>query len=146
MSWVPHSKIVERHYDGTAPLDLDDTVDGTTINVAIVTESTINRNTDSLFTSLTPVATATGWTGPVALANTTCALDGSFDVVFDADDPAQIAQDASGFSNGRSIVQYRADDNYILASYTHPQVFGNVNGPVNIGFDTNGILKVVTSS
>lgn len=142
VDWVAHSKIQERHYDGTAPLDLDDTVDGTTINIAIVTESVIDPDTDSLFTSLTPVATATGWTGPVALANLSCALDGSKDLVFDADDPAQIAQDASGFSNGRSLVTYRADDNYILKSYTHPQAFGNVNGPVNIGFDTDGLLKL----
>ncbi|MEP3857295.1 MAG: hypothetical protein ABJM39_09660 [Porticoccus sp.] len=142
VNWVAHSKIQERHYDGTAALDLDDTVGGTTINLGIVTESTINPDTNSLYSGLTAVATATGWTGPVALANLSCALDGSNDLVFDADDPTQIAQDASGFSNGRSVVLYRSDDSHILASYTHPQAFGNVNGPINISFDANGILKV----
>jgi hypothetical protein len=142
MAWVPHSKIQERHYDGTAALDLDATLGGTTINLGIVTESSIDPDTDSLYSGLTPVATATGWTGPVAMANLTCALDGSNDMAYDADDPAQIAQDASGFANGRSLVLYRADDSYILASYTHPQAFGNVNGPINITLNAAGYLKM----
>ena len=142
MAWNAHSKIQERHFDGTAALDLDDTVGGTTINLGIVTESVINEDTNSLYSGLTPVATNTGWTGPVALANLSCALDGSSDLVFDADDPSQIAQDASGFADGRSLVLYRSDDSHILASYIHGQAFGNVNGPINITIDATGILKL----
>jgi len=142
MTWVAHSKIQERAGDGTAPLDLDDTVSGTTIILGIVTESSIDKHTNSLYSGLTPVATATGWTGPVALANKTFALNVSDELVFDADDPAQIAEDASGFSDGRTVVLYRSDDSYILDSYTHPQAFGNVNGPINITLDANGIHKI----
>jgi len=142
MTWVPHSKIQERHYDGTAALDLDDTVGGTTIMLGIVTEAVINADTNSLYSGLTPVAAATGWSGPVALANLTCDLDGSNDLVFDFDDPAQIAQDAGGFADGRALVLYRSDDSHILESYVHPQVFGNINGPINVSIDAAGALKI----
>lgn len=142
MTWVVHSKWRERHSDGTQPLDLDG-VGADTIRLGIVTEAVINPDTNDLYTGLTAVATGTGWTGPVALANLTCGLDGSFNLVFDADNPAQIAQDAAGFSNGRSLVLYEATNNYILCHHTEGSVFGNVSGPLNIAFDAAGIYEEV---
>lgn len=140
--WVPHSKILERHFDGTAVLDLDDAVGGSPVMLGIVTEASINADTNSLYSGLTPVAASTGWTGPVALANMTCDLDGSFDLVFDFDDPAQIAADGGGFANGRALVLYRSDDSHILESYVHAQAFGNINGPINVTIDAAGALKL----
>ncbi len=140
MAWVPHSTWLERHFDGTQAVDLDG-AGAVTLKLGIVTNATINADTDNLYTGLTAVGTATGWTGPVTLANPTCGLDGSNDLVFDADDPAQIAQDAGGFSNGRSLVIYEDTNKYILAHHTEGTAFGNVSGPLTVSFDNAGILK-----
>lgn len=137
-----HSAWFELQMNGGLSLDLDG-VGSSSIMIGIVTESAINAHTDSLYSSLTPVGTATGWTGPVALSNLSAALDGSNDWVFDADDPAQIAQDASGFSNGRTIVVYDNATSRILYSHTEASTFGNVAGPLTIGFSASGMLKVV---
>ncbi len=141
MAWVPHSDWFERQMDGTAVLDLDDAVGGSVIKLGIVTEAAVNPDTANLYSGLTAVGTATGWTGPVTLTSKTCGLDGSNDVVFDAADIAQIAQDASGFTNGRTLVLYYATDSYILCAHDHGSSFGNVAGPITISFDANGILK-----
>jgi len=139
MAWIVHSKWIERHYDGTQPLDLDAALAGDTINMGIVTESVINPDTDNLYSGLTAVGVATGWTGPVALANITCGLNGSFDLAFDADDPAVIAQDASGFTNGRSLVIYEATNSYIIAHHVEGSAFGNVSGTITITLNAAGI-------
>lgn len=138
MTWVVHSDWLERQFDGTQALDLDAALAGDTINLGIVTESTINADTNALYSGLTAVATATGWTGPVALANITCGLDGSNDLVFDADDPAVIALDAGGFANGRSLVIYEATNSYIIAHHTEGAIFGNVSGSITITLNANG--------
>ncbi len=139
MAWVPHSDWFERQMDGTAALDLDGV--GSTINLGIVTESSIDADTDNLYSGLTAVGTATAWTGPVALASKTCGLDGSNNVVFDAADPSQIAQDGSGFTTARSLVLYYATDSYILAHHTEGSAFGNQAGPITIEFATGGIIQ-----
>ena len=139
MAWVCHSAWLERHFDGTQALDLDG-VGATTINLGIVTEAVIDQDTDNLYTGLTPVATGTGWTGPVALSNLTCGLNGSNNLAFDADDPTDVAQDASGFTNGRSLVLYETVNNFILAHNTEASAFGNVAGPISITLDVAGIL------
>lgn len=138
MTWVPHSKWVERQHDGTQALDLD-SVGADTINMAIVTESSINPDTIDLVTSLTAVGTATAWTGPVALVSPTCALSAG-NLVFDANDPAVIASDASGFTDGRSLVLYETTNDFILAHHTEGASFGNVTGTLTITFDAAGII------
>jgi hypothetical protein len=136
MTWQVHSAWLERHFDGTQALDLDA---GDTINLGIVTESVINPDTNSLYSGLTPVGTATAWTGPVALVNPSCGLNGSNNLAFDADDPAVIAQDAGGFANGRSLVLYETTNSYIIASNIEAAVFGNVAGSITITLDAAGI-------
>lgn len=139
MTWVVHSDILERHFDGTDSLDWDG-AGANTFNLGIVTESSIDADTNALYSGLTPVATGTAWTGPVALANVACGLDGSNDLVFDADDPSSIAQDSGGgFSNARSLVVYESTNGYIVAHHTEASAFGNVSGPINITFSANGI-------
>ena len=139
MTWVVHSKWLERHFDGTQALDLDAVIAGDTIKLGIVTEAAINADTNNLYTGLTPVGTATGWTGPVTLANITCGLNGSFNLVFDADDPAVIAQDAGGFTNGRSLVVYEDTNKYLIAHHIEGAAFGNVSGTITITLDANGV-------
>lgn len=139
MTWQVHSRWLERHFDGTDALDLDAVLAGSTINLGIVTEAAINPDTVHLYSALTAVATGTAWTGPVALANITCGLNGSFNLVFDADDPAVIALDAGGFSNGRSLVIYEAVGSNIIASHIEAAVFGNVTGSITITLNANGI-------
>ena len=139
MTWVVHSDWLERHFDGTEQFDLDG-VGADVINLGIVTESSINADTNALYSGLTPVATGTGWTGPVALANLTCGLNGSNNLVFDSDDPSVIAQDAgTGFSNGRSLVAYDPTNSYIIAHHTEGAAFGNVSGTITITLNANGI-------
>lgn len=142
MAWVIHSDWLERHFDGTQSLDLDG-AGATTINLGIVTEASVDADTNALYTGLTPVATGTAWTGPVALANPTMGLNGSNNLVFDADDPSVIAQDVGGgFTDGRTLVLYETTNNYILAHHTEGSAFGNVSGTVTIVFDANGIFTV----
>ena len=141
MTWVTHTSWVERQHDGVQALDLDG-AGADAVNLAIVTDAVVNPDTDTTYPgTLTAVATATGWTGPVALANLTCGLDGSFDNVFDADDPSVIAQDAGGFANGRSLVIYETTNGRILGHHTEGAAFGNVAGPITITFNAAGILK-----
>ena len=139
MTWVVHSKWLERHFDGTQALDLDAVLAGDVIKLGIVTEAAINADTNNLYTGLTAVGVATAWTGPVTLANITCGLNGSFNLVFDSDDPAVIAQDASGFTNGRSLVVYEDTNKYIIAHHIEGAVFGNVSGTITITLDANGV-------
>ncbi len=139
MTWIVHSKWLERQFDGTQALDLDAVLAGDVIKLGIVTESAINPDTIDLFTALTAVGTATGWTGPVTLANITCGLNGSVDLAFDSDDPAVIAQDAGGFTNGRSLVIFEDTNKYIIASHIEAAVFGNVSGTITITLNAAGI-------
>ena len=139
MAWVVHSDWLERQFNGTQALDLDATAGGSTINLGIVTEASINPDTNDLYTGLTAVGTATAWTGPVALSNISCGLNGSNNLVFDADDPAVIAQDGSGFADGRSLVLFESTNNYIIAHHTEGAAFGNVSGTITITLDAAGI-------
>lgn len=142
MVWVIHSDWLERQFDGTDPLDLDGV--GDTINLAIVTDAVVDPDTVPIYPgALTPVDEGgTAWTGPVALANKVCGLDGSEDLVFNSDDPATIAQDGSGFTDGETLILYGATNGYILCHFTAPSAFGNVSGPLTIDFATAGIWKL----
>jgi len=125
-----HSAWLDRQFNGNA-VDLDG-LGAVDVRMGIVTESVINPDTDSLYSSLTPVATATGWTGPVLLANLTCGLDGSSNLQFDSDLISDIAQDAGGFTDGRSIVIYQVVSGYIMYSDVQGSAFGNVTVPLTI--------------
>lgn len=141
MTWVVHSSWLERQFDGTQALDLDAAVGGATINLGIVTESSINADTNSLYSGLTPVATGTEWTGPITLTNISCGLDGSFNLIFDADDPDLIALDAvDGFLDGRSMVLYESTSSRILAHHTEPSTFGNAASPIDINVNAGGFF------
>jgi hypothetical protein len=139
MTWVVHSKWLERQFDGTQVLDLDAVAAGSTIKLGIVTEAAINADTNDLYSGLTAVATATAWTGPVTLANITCGLNGSVDLAFDADDPSVIALDGSGFADGRSLVVYEDTNKYIIAHHIEGATFGNVSGSITITINAAGI-------
>jgi len=139
MAWVVHSKWLERHFDGTQPLDLDAALAGDTINLGIVTESVIDPDVNNLYSGLTAVATGTAWAGPVALANITCGLTAGSDLSFDADDPAVIALDAGGFTDGRTLVIYEATNSYIIATHIESAVFGNTTGSITITLNANGV-------
>lgn len=142
MAWTVHSDWLERHFDGTEALDLDG-IGADTINLGIVTNATIDPDTNALYSGLTAVSTGTAWTGPVALANITCGLNGSNNLAFDADDPAVISQDAGGgFSNARSLVLYDTTNSYILAHHTEASAFGNVSGTITITLDAAGIFII----
>lgn len=141
MTWVVHSSWLERQFDGTQALDLDAAAGGSTINLGIVTESSINPDTNSLYSGLTPVATGTEWTGPVTLSNISCGLNGSNNLAFDADDLALISLDADdGFLDGRSLVIYESTSSRILAHHTEASVFGNAASPIDINFNAAGIF------
>lgn len=142
MTWVVHSDWLERQFDGTDAQDLDVVGAHGDIKLGIVTEAAINPDTAALFSGLTAVGTATAWTGPVALVNMTCGLDGSNDLVLDADNPAVIAQDASGFTDGRTLVIYESTTSYIIASHDEGSSFGNVAGTLTISLAAAGIWKL----
>ena len=138
MAWVVHSAWLERHFDGTDVQDLDVIGAHADIKMGIVTEAAINPDTNSLYSGLTAVATATAWTGPVAINNATCGLTAG-NLIFDMDDPAVIAQDAGGFTNGRTLVIYESTTSYIIASYIHTAAFSLVSGSVTITLDATGV-------
>lgn len=143
MTWVVHSDWLERHFDGTQALDLDAALAGDTIKLGIVTESAIDADTNAVYTGLTAVATGTAWTGPVTLANIACGLNGSNNLVFDADDPSVIAQDSGGgFSNARSLIIYEDTNKYIIAHHTEGSAFGNVSGPITTTLAAGGIWEL----
>ena len=142
MAWEVHSDVLERHFDGTDALDFDG-VGANTFKLGIVTNACINADTNALYTGLTAVSTGTGWTDPVTLANPTCGLDGSNDLVFDCDDPSVIAADAGGgFSDGRSLVIYEDTNKYIVAHHTEGAAFGNVSASITITIDADGVWKL----
>lgn len=137
-----HTLWWEEQFDGTLHRDLDG-AGAVTLNMGLVTEATINPDTVHAYSALTPVSEAgTAWTGPVALSSLTCGLDGSFDLVMDAADPAQIDQDASGFADARSVVFYFAADGRIMMHHTEATAFGNTTGPLDILIDAQGLWKM----
>lgn len=133
MTFQVHSAWLERHFDGTDALDFDATgAEGFTMG--IVTESVIDPDSNSLYSGLTAVGTATAWTGPEALTSLACGLNGSNNLLWDSADPSQIAQDGSGFTNGRSVVIIEPVSGYVIESHIEASAFGNQAGPVNISW------------
>jgi hypothetical protein len=137
---VVHSKWLEDFFSGALDADFGGT--GASDFVwGFATNTSIDPDMVDDISDLTLVATGTAWTGPVDLANEVCGLDGSKDLLFDADDPAQIAQDASGgFSNGRTQF-IGISGGPIIVSQVEASAFGNVDGPLSGGWP-NGIWKL----
>ncbi len=145
MAWVVHSKWLERHFDGTAALDLESAGAHASLKLGIVTNSAIDADTDNLYSGLTAVGTGTAWTGPVALNNCSITLNGSNNLVFNCDDPAQIAADAGGgFNNARSLVIYESTNSYILAHHIEGATFGNVSATIDIDINATSGIWILT--
>lgn len=125
-----HSEWINRQNNGNA-VDLDG-IGAVDVRMAIVTEASLDPDTDDLFSTLTPVATNVGWTGPILLTNLTCALDGSFNLQFNADLISDIPSDIGGFDNGQTVVFYQVVSGYIIASQSHSIPFGNKVVPISI--------------
>ena len=91
----------------STPVDFDTD----TISVAVMTDAYTPDTGDTSAqvywsdVSASQVATGTSYTGPIALAGKTLALSTGV-AVFDANDVV-IAQDASGFTNGRRLVFFK---------------------------------------
>ena len=143
-----------------ALLDLGNKVydmDGDTFKLAIVTNAIVptvgtpnphygGAGTTNFASSA--VATGTSWTGPVTLANVSWSLVSSVPT-FRADNPATIAQDASGFTDGRwGIIYDFTDTNNRCVAFVD---FGSdrtlVTGPLTIDWSggTNDILTLTQS-
>lgn len=93
-------------------------IDGDTLKLALVTNTTVPSlstaaphygGTGTTNFATNAVATGTSWTGPVTLANKSWSLVSNVPT-FRADNPATIAQDASGFTNARWGIIYNDTD------------------------------------
>ena len=137
-----HSKWLERQFDGTEAMDLDATATPSDIRIGIFTNSTINVDTVEDMADLTEVATGTSYTGPVALTGESCSLSAG-NLVFDANDPGVWSQDASGFTNGRSLALMKysgtAANDYVLASHIEGSAFSIQDGDITVTFNASGI-------
>ena len=89
------------------------------------------------------VATATAWTGPVALASVTW-TDVAGTPTLDAADPTAIAQDAGGFTNARWAIIYNdtTAGKQALAYMDLGSDRSIVTGPLTLTFNAGGILTL----
>lgn len=128
--------------------DLEDTVTYT-FKVAIVTNSyTPDQNAQDYWDDVSAnEVSGTGYTaGGNAAANPSVTMDAAGLVTFDADDPAQWTQDAAGFTDGRRFILYAdsgTPSTSPLIAYSDAEAadFGNVDGPVSVQFDADGIFE-----
>lgn len=93
--------------------------------------------------STNAVATGTAWTGPVTLASVTWTIV-SGTPTFDAADPAQIAQDAGGFTDARWGYVYNdtAAGKQALCYIDLGSDRSIVTGPLTITFNASGVLTL----
>lgn len=93
--------------------------------------------------STNAVATGTAWTGPVTLASVTWTIVAGTPTL-DAADPAQIAQDAGGFTNARWGIIYNdtAAGKQALAFVDLGSDRSIVSGPLTITFNASGVLTL----
>lgn len=126
---------------------------GDTFNLAIVDNTTTpTRDTASPHYGGTgttnfatnAVATATSWTGPVALANTIFSEAAANTFRFDADDPATIAQDAGGFTNGYWAIVYNNTDvnKQCLLAIDLGGPVSLTSGALDININANGFFQI----
>lgn len=85
------------------------------------------------------VATGTGYTGPITLTGDTFTLTGAVSALKASN--VTIAQDASGFTNAYWAILYDAttSGNYAIGYVDLGGPVGNVNGPVNLNWNSAGI-------
>lgn len=90
------------------------------------------------------VATATAWTGPVALSGLSWSEAVADTFRLDFTDPATIAQDAGGFTNGYWAILYNATDinKRALCAIDLGGPVSLVAGPLDINFNALGIFQV----
>ena len=79
-----------------------------------------------------------------ALATPTYTMDASGNIKFDADDPAQLAQNASGFSTGRRCaIEYDtgtdSSSTLVAVSDDAGADYGNVAGTLDVVLNASGI-------
>lgn len=93
--------------------------------------------------STNAVATGTAWTGPVTLASVTWTIVAGTPTL-DAADPAQIAQDAGGFTNARWGIIYNdtAAGKQALCFIDLGSDRSIVTGPLSITFNASGVLTL----
>lgn len=128
-------------------VDLTDAV--TPIKAAIVTNVyTPDQNLHDFWNDANAnEVSGTNYTaGGNALSNFTITLSGAGLVTIDSDDPAQWAQHASGFTNGRRFIVYHdtgtaTTSELIAYSDAEAADFGNVSGPVTLQLDAGGIYQ-----
>lgn len=93
--------------------------------------------------STNAVATGTAWTGPVTLASVAWTIVAGTPTL-DAADPAQIAQDGSGFTNARWGIIYNdtAAGKQALCFIDLGSDRSIVTGPLSITFNASGVLTL----
>jgi hypothetical protein len=121
----------------------------TLITIALVTSAyTPNQNTDGFWSDV--VANEVSGTnysaGGNAIANPTVTMSGAGLITFDADDPADWLESATGFSNARRAVLYFNDgggdavSELIAYSDDFGMDKGNVGGDLDLQLDASGIF------
>lgn len=94
------------------------------------------------------VATATSYTGPIALASESWTKDAT-GAVFDAADPSAIAQDAGGATDIAYAVFYNnTDANKRCLGYMELNTGGTISlvtGSLVLGFNAAGVLRLTQS-
>lgn len=145
-------KFREKLLDGTSGIDLE--YSGAPVNAVltcmILSALTIDQNTDitigdcAVFTEVT----GTGYTaGGNELANATVTLDGAGAITVDADDPADWAEDAGGFSDGLySVIAMKnagASSTWEILGYSaaYASVQGNVGGVFSNTIHASGLFQ-----
>ncbi|HFE45914.1 MAG TPA: hypothetical protein ENJ18_10565 [Nannocystis exedens] len=117
-----------------------------TLKAAIVSSLyTPDQNVHEFFSDITNEVSGTGYTaGGNQCLNPAVTMDSAGLITFDADDPAQWAQDPAGFSNGRRFILYfdtgvTTTSRLLAFSDAEAADFGNVSGPLTLQMAAAGI-------
>lgn len=128
-------------------------MDGDTFNMAIVTNATVPTRdttaphyggTGTTNFATNAVATATAWTGPVALSGLSWSEAAANTFRLDFTDPSTIAQDAGGFTDGYWAILYNNTDanKRCLCAIDLGGPISLVSGTLDINFNANGIFQI----
>lgn len=118
-----------------------------TLKMAHVTATySVDQNLHDFFNDITNEVTGTGYTagGNACATPTWTGPDGSGVLTFDASDPAQIAQNAAGFSTARRAILYydtgtAATSRLVGYSADAGADYGNISGALDVAFNASGI-------
>ena len=132
-------------------------MDGDDIRFGLVTTATVPAvntaaphwgGTGTTNFASTQIATATSYTGPIALTSESW-TENSTGAVFDAADPSVIAQDAGGATNIAYAIFYNnTDANKRALGYLEISAAGTVSlvtGSLTINFNASGVLSLAQS-